>query len=198
MEDCDWTDVPSTSLAVLAIDDIDYTTDTCGSPELTEMKKGLHENEDEDNNTKDVTSSGDVDAKNINKGASNDKREKESCPICLSSFEDRSFLDQCFHSFCFCCILQWCEVVQTCPLCKAGFASVIHNVKSMQNYEQYVVEKSTKTEQASSDTGTGIRHAEPPYDERGFNEHGQRYYNTLQILNDCDTLYIRYIMIGTI
>ena len=37
---------------------------------------------------------------------------------------------------------------------------------------QYVVEKKAKTEQASSDTG--LRHAEPSYDERGFNEHGQR------------------------
>ena len=173
MEDCDWTDLPSTSSAVLDIDNINYTTDTYSSPELSEIKKGQHENKDEGNNTKAVRSSSDADVKNKNKGASNDKREKESCPICLSSFEDRSFLDQCFHSFCFCCILQWCEVVQTCPLCKAGFGSVIHNVKSMQNYEQYVVEKKKKTEQASN--GTGVRHAEPPYDERGFNEHGERF-----------------------
>ena len=99
MEDCDWTDLPSTSFAVLAIDNINYTTesDTYSSPELSEIKKDPHENEDKDNNTKGVTSSSDVDVKNRDKGASNEKQEKESCPICLSSFEDRSFLDQCFH-----------------------------------------------------------------------------------------------------
>jgi hypothetical protein len=97
MEDCDWTDLPSTSSAVLAIDE-NYITDS--SPEISEVKKSVPQNEGDvfvAEKTKGDTSSSQVDVKKKNQGASNDKQDKESCPICLSSFEDRSFLDQCFH-----------------------------------------------------------------------------------------------------
>ncbi|CAN4108715.1 unnamed protein product [Withania somnifera] len=50
------------------------------------------------------------------------------CPICLASVTEESYLDQCFHKFCYGCILRWIKVVTTkhsaapssvkCPLCK--------------------------------------------------------------------------------
>lgn len=39
-------------------------------------------------------------------------------------------------AFCYFCILQWSEIVRTCPLCKSSFSSIIHSVKSMDNYQQ--------------------------------------------------------------
>ncbi|CAB4020916.1 Hypothetical predicted protein [Paramuricea clavata] len=98
MEDCDWTDLPSTSSGLLGIDE-NYITDS--SPEISEKKEDLpeHENENDSANNTENNSSEDceVGGKVTKKAASNEKQEKESCPICLSSFEDRSFLDQCFH-----------------------------------------------------------------------------------------------------
>ncbi len=102
MEDCDWTDLPSTSSAVLGIDENSITEITDSSPEISEIKEGLseHENEIDAANISEYITKNDcseVDVKCVKKAASNEKQEKELCPICLSSFEDRSFLDQCFH-----------------------------------------------------------------------------------------------------
>ena len=55
-------------------------------------------------------------------------------------------LSTCMHftliihldAFCYFCILQWSEIVQTCPLCKSSFSSIIHSVKSMDNYQQVI------------------------------------------------------------
>ena len=55
-------------------------------------------------------------------------------------------LSTCMHftliihldAFCYFCILQWSEIVQTCPLCKSSFTSIIHSVKSMDNYQQVI------------------------------------------------------------
>ena len=41
-------------------------------------------------------------------------------------------------AFCYFCILQWSEIVRTCPLCKSSFTSIIHSVKSMDNYQQVI------------------------------------------------------------
>lgn len=92
MEDCDWTDLPSTSSAVLTIDE-NYITDS--SPELSEKKENLvleretdHDGATANERENDIKST---------KGSLKEKKEKDSCPICLSSYDDRSFLDQCFH-----------------------------------------------------------------------------------------------------
>ena len=37
-------------------------------------------------------------------------------------------------AFCFTCIVQWSEITQTCPICKAPFQAVIHNVNSVDEY----------------------------------------------------------------
>lgn len=59
------------------------------------------------------------------------------CPICLEPITADAFLDQCFHKFCYHCILQWSEVLSNqqhktfshlpCPLCKMQNTSIIHN-----------------------------------------------------------------------
>jgi E3 ubiquitin-protein ligase Topors len=61
------------------------------------------------------------------------------CPICLGHLENRSFTDTCFHKFCFVCLVEWSKVKAVCPLCKQPFASIIHNVRSYNDFEQLPV-----------------------------------------------------------
>ncbi|KAK3033151.1 hypothetical protein RJ639_036335 [Escallonia herrerae] len=54
--------------------------------------------------------------------------EPDPCPICLGPYLQESYLDRCFHKFCYNCILHWTKVVSgkhshhtssvKCPLCK--------------------------------------------------------------------------------
>ncbi|CAH9087210.1 unnamed protein product [Cuscuta europaea] len=58
------------------------------------------------------------------------------CPICLGPVTEESYLDQCFHKFCYNCIQRWTKVVASkhatqpasvkCPVCKTLNFSVIH------------------------------------------------------------------------
>ncbi|XAR49105.1 hypothetical protein NMG60_11032175 [Bertholletia excelsa] len=58
------------------------------------------------------------------------------CPICLGPLVQESYLDQCFHKFCYNCIVHWTKVVSSkhshpplslkCPLCKTENFSIIH------------------------------------------------------------------------
>ncbi|CAI7862177.1 unnamed protein product [Closterium sp. NIES-53] len=38
------------------------------------------------------------------------------CPICLDEPQDEAFLEPCFHSFCFACIVRWLESCTRCPI----------------------------------------------------------------------------------
>nr|WRK57541.1 E3 protein [Recilia dorsalis] len=67
------------------------------------------------------------------------------CPICLGRLENKSFTDSCLHQFCFKCLLEWSKVKAECPLCKQRFKSIIHNVRSIEDYEQYYL-STTSTE----------------------------------------------------
>ncbi|KAI0209506.1 E3 ubiquitin-protein ligase Topors, partial [Lamellibrachia satsuma] len=60
-----------------------------------------------------------------------------NCPICLGQLENKSFTDSCFHTFCFVCLLEWSKVKAVCPLCKQQFKSIIHSVRSIEDYDQY-------------------------------------------------------------
>ncbi|RDD37934.1 E3 ubiquitin-protein ligase Topors [Trichoplax sp. H2] len=56
-------------------------------------------------------------------------------------------------TFCFYCILQWSEVVQTCPLCKSEFTTIIHTVKSDKDYQMYQLSQSDKKKEEVIDDG---------------------------------------------
>ncbi|KAH1037599.1 hypothetical protein GYH30_056781 [Glycine max] len=70
------------------------------------------------------------------------------CPICLGSFLQLSYLDKCFHKFCFNCILRWTKVVASkhrsppssvkCPLCKTENFSIIYVVDGSCFQRHYV------------------------------------------------------------
>lgn len=59
------------------------------------------------------------------------------CAICLGKLENKSFTDSCFHTFCFTCLQEWSKVRPECPLCKQRFSSIIHNVRSNNQYDKY-------------------------------------------------------------
>lgn len=73
---------------------------------------------------------------------------EQSCAICLGPPENKSFTDSCFHTFCFSCLLEWSKVKAECPLCKQRFKSIVHNVRSFEDYDQYFVHNNAP--QASS------------------------------------------------
>lgn len=62
-----------------------------------------------------------------------------NCSICLGKLVNTSFTDSCLHQFCFTCLLQWSKIKTECPLCKQTFKSIINNVRSEEDYDQYHV-----------------------------------------------------------
>ncbi|CAB3241048.1 unnamed protein product [Arctia plantaginis] len=72
-----------------------------------------------------------------------------NCAICLGTCRNKSFTDSCLHQFCFSCLLTWSKVKAECPLCKQAFRSIIHNVRSNHQYEEYLVVQ-RQTEESSS------------------------------------------------
>lgn len=59
------------------------------------------------------------------------------CAICLETIEDKGVANSCFHSFCFLCLQKWSEIKAECPLCKQPFKSILHNIRSIDDYDQY-------------------------------------------------------------
>lgn len=64
-----------------------------------------------------------------------------TCSICLGPFENRTFLKECFHSFCQICIMQWSELSRLCPLCKTFYRTLIHSVTKDLEFEEYTFPK---------------------------------------------------------
>lgn len=80
---------------------------------------------------------------------------EQSCAICLGPPENKSFTDSCFHTFCFSCLLEWSKVKAECPLCKQRFKSIVHNVRSFEDYDRYFVTSGGGGPSSSSSLGGG-------------------------------------------
>ncbi|WAR22775.1 TOPRS-like protein, partial [Mya arenaria] len=79
-------------------------------------------------------------------GATNSTRSPNSspepnCAICLSKLENKSFTDSCYHMFCFVCLMEWSKVKAECPLCKQKFSSIVHSVRSYDDFQEYHLPK---------------------------------------------------------
>ncbi|KAJ3585275.1 hypothetical protein NHX12_013996 [Muraenolepis orangiensis] len=61
------------------------------------------------------------------------------CPICLDRFNNLAYLDHCLHRFCFPCIHEWSHNKAECPLCKQAFTSILHSVRSHDDFKKYTV-----------------------------------------------------------
>ncbi|KAF5765400.1 putative transcription factor C2H2 family [Helianthus annuus] len=78
----------------------------------------------------------------------------DNCPICLSPILQESYLDQCFHKFCYNCILQWAKFVRSkhspqqsfvkCPLCKRKSSSVIYDYDG-NSFQQHLINQNSET-----------------------------------------------------
>lgn len=80
-----------------------------------------------------------------------------NCSICLGKLQNKSFTDSCFHTFCFTCLLEWSKVKAVCPLCKQPFKSIIHNVKSIKEYDQYEIRHHEMQPRVPEELATGGR-----------------------------------------
>ncbi|KAJ9131478.1 hypothetical protein P3X46_035134 [Hevea brasiliensis] len=88
----------------------------------------------------------DQDEAKSNENHSSSSWDSNPCPICLGPLLQESYLDSCFHKFCYSCILHWTKVVAgkhshapcsvKCPLCKTENLSIIYGYdgSSFQRY----------------------------------------------------------------
>ncbi|XP_033153350.1 E3 ubiquitin-protein ligase Topors [Drosophila mauritiana] len=63
-----------------------------------------------------------------------------NCAICLSRCRRKCFTDSCMHQFCFKCLCEWSKIKPECPLCKQPFRTIIHNVRTLDDYDRYPVQ----------------------------------------------------------
>ncbi|KAI6692470.1 hypothetical protein NL676_020180 [Syzygium grande] len=82
--------------------------------------------------------------------SSSSSSRSHPCPICLSPTPQlqESYLDRCFHKFCYKCIVQWTKVVASkhseapgslmCPFCKTENFSIIHGYDGSSFERHYV------------------------------------------------------------
>ncbi|KAL1211701.1 hypothetical protein V5N11_023698 [Cardamine amara subsp. amara] len=83
-------------------------------------------------------------------GSIDDGSDGDPCPICLGPMLQKSYLDTCFHKFCFSCIKQWIKVVSSkvskqlssvkCPLCKTDNFYIIHDYDGC-SFERYYINR---------------------------------------------------------
>ncbi|GAB6028952.1 hypothetical protein CHUAL_004747 [Chamberlinius hualienensis] len=74
---------------------------------------------------------------NPNRSPSPPSSPESNCPICLGKMENNSFTNTCCHQFCFTCLLEWSKVKPQCPLCKQPFKSIIHSIRSKDDFDRY-------------------------------------------------------------
>ncbi|XP_016975394.1 E3 ubiquitin-protein ligase Topors [Drosophila rhopaloa] len=66
-----------------------------------------------------------------------------NCAICLSRCRRKCFTDSCMHQFCFKCLCEWSKIKPECPLCKQPFKTIIHNVRTLDDYDRYPVQSTS-------------------------------------------------------
>jgi len=89
---------------------------------------------------------------------------EETCSICLEVVTEQGIMDSCSHVFCFCCILQWSEVTNICPLCKGEFKKVRRVIKGKEESKEERT-KSIKIAKRKQSTNTNhlLHFSHPPH-----------------------------------
>ncbi|KAL4480017.1 hypothetical protein ABPG74_020533 [Tetrahymena malaccensis] len=63
----------------------------------------------------------------------------KNCAICLGIPEDSIYgVVQCNHEFCIDCILQWSEVTNLCPMCRAEFSKILKKNYNDLDYQEVI------------------------------------------------------------
>lgn len=87
----------------------------------------------------------------LHQAMATDSSPDSKCPICLDSFENVAYLNRCYHRFCFRCVQEWSKNKAECPLCKQPFRSIIHSMRSDDDFQEYIVRPSENRSFASPD-----------------------------------------------
>ncbi|XP_028320096.1 E3 ubiquitin-protein ligase Topors-like [Gouania willdenowi] len=58
------------------------------------------------------------------------------CAICLDRLNNVAYLDCCLHRFCFPCVKEWSNQKADCPVCRQPFATILHTVRTDDDYEE--------------------------------------------------------------
>ncbi|XP_060695424.1 E3 ubiquitin-protein ligase Topors-like isoform X1 [Hemiscyllium ocellatum] len=99
----------------------------------------------------------DPESSKIPHGVRADASPDAKCPICLDRFDNMSYIDRCFHKFCFRCIQEWSRNKAECPLCKQPFNSIFHSVRTENDFQEYVL-KATENGSFASPGGQRFRY----------------------------------------
>lgn len=110
------------------------STANSSSTNIFQERLGAESSTSERNNTNQNSEGG---AANSTPPRPRSASPEPNCAICLGLLENKSFTDSCFHQFCFVCLVEWSKVKAECPLCKQSFKSIVHNVRSYDDYDQY-------------------------------------------------------------
>nr|XP_056704939.1 E3 ubiquitin-protein ligase Topors [Euleptes europaea] len=78
----------------------------------------------------------------LHQAMATDASPDSKCPICLDNFENVAYLNRCYHRFCFRCVQEWSKNKAECPLCKQPFHSIIHSMRSDDDFKEYIVRPS--------------------------------------------------------
>ncbi|XP_043466546.1 E3 ubiquitin-protein ligase Topors [Leptopilina heterotoma] len=97
-----------------------------------------------------IKAEGTVEASDTSERSDGAASPPPNCSICLGKLVNTSFTDSCLHQFCFTCLLQWSKIKTECPLCKQTFKSIIHNVRSEEDYDQYHVPRELASQVATA------------------------------------------------
>ncbi|PKU36291.1 e3 ubiquitin-protein ligase topor [Limosa lapponica baueri] len=81
---------------------------------------------------------------------------EDCCPICRGSWEEASFVVPCLHQFCYPCILWWAESKPECPLCKRRMLSILHSVRTDNDFEENVITPSVTPSLVVHQTNGGL------------------------------------------
>ncbi|XP_060618500.2 E3 ubiquitin-protein ligase Topors-like isoform X2 [Anolis sagrei] len=109
--------------------------------------------------------------------SSSDASPDSKCPICLDRFENVSYLDHCWHRFCFRCVQEWSKNKAECPLCKQPFHSIVHSMRSENDYKVYTV-KPAETDAFANPDGRRFRYRTTVTRERRTSAYPRRNPNT--------------------
>ena len=147
-----------------------------GSPKKQRSRK----NNGDKSETEGPSTSGEGANANVPPGGDG-QSSPESCPICLCRLENKSFTDSCFHTFCFVCLQEWSKQKAECPLCKQKFKSIIHNVRSLDDYDQYYIQENNQQQQQNDSRRfryrtTATDHAHDPWLMRQQQERERQLY----------------------
>ncbi|XP_070791607.1 E3 ubiquitin-protein ligase Topors [Pituophis catenifer annectens] len=112
------------------------------------------------------------------------------CPICLDMFENVAYLDRCWHRFCFRCVLEWSKNKAECPLCKQPFHSIVHSMRSADDYKVHSVRPS-EMESFANPNGRRFRYRTTLTGEHPANVNSQRSSSSRRTMSspNCGILF---------